>query len=524
MLRATPKLSLPTPARPISRRLHRQRCVGVRNAVFDNLTQSLAKAWDKIKIDGTLSEENLKVPMREMRRALLEADVSLPVVRRFVARVQERALGVKVLRDLTPQQQFVKVVFDQLVELMGGQQEGLVEPLDMDQPQIILMAGLQGTGKTTACGKLTKFFQKQNKKVMLVACDVYRPAAVEQLCKVGQIVNTEVFEMGTGEKPEVIAEKGIKKAQELKMDAVIIDTAGRLQIDDFLMQELKNLKEVVQPTDILLVVDAMTGQEAASLVKTFNEKVGITGAILTKIDGDSRGGAALTVKEVSGCPIKFTGTGEKMESLEAFYPDRMARRVLGMGDILSLVERAEEIVKKEDMEEMMVKMQKAKFDLNDFLQQYQIMTKMGGMQGMMKLMPGMSGVSEKQLSETDRRFRKYSQIIDVMTDEEKSSPELIARSPSKRRRIARESKHTEKDITELITLFTQMRIQLKTMSKMFQIGGQEAQAKSGISDEQMMEELLQGAMKPVKEGKIRRRKDRDRFKIQVDSSKAKGFA
>eukprot|EP01023_Acetabularia_acetabulum_P046962 TRINITY_DN4913_c0_g2_i1.p1 TRINITY_DN4913_c0_g2~~TRINITY_DN4913_c0_g2_i1.p1 ORF type:complete len:429 (-),score=122.33 TRINITY_DN4913_c0_g2_i1:198-1484(-) len=428
------------------------------------------------------------------------------------------------MRSLKPQQQLVKVVFDSLVELMGGKQEGLVEPQDMDQPQIILMAGLQGTGKTTACGKLARFLQKQNKNVLLVACDVYRPAAVDQLVKVGKSINTEVFQMGTDEKPEKIAAAGIKLAQEKRMDAVIIDTAGRLQIDEFLMTELCNLNEMVQPTDVLLVVDAMTGQEAASLVTTFNEQVGVTGVLLTKMDGDSRGGAALTVKEVSGRPIKFISTGEKVDQLEQFYPDRMARRVLGMGDILSLVEKAEELIKKEEADEMFAKIQSAKFDLNDFLKQYQMMSQMGGMQGVMKMMPGMSDVSEKELSVADKRFRKYSGMIDVMTEEERSFPELISRNPAKRRRIAREAECSEKDVTELLTLFTQMRMQMKTMSKMMKIGGEDAKQAAGVDDQQMMEELLSGSMKSVTPGKIRRRKDKDRFKLNPSPQKAKGFA
>eukprot|EP01025_Chloroclados_australasicus_P068954 TRINITY_DN9644_c1_g1_i2.p1 TRINITY_DN9644_c1_g1~~TRINITY_DN9644_c1_g1_i2.p1 ORF type:complete len:550 (-),score=77.11 TRINITY_DN9644_c1_g1_i2:544-2136(-) len=506
------------------RKVRKREHLCIRSAVFDNLTRSLNKAWDNIRIDGMLTEDNLKGPMREMRRALLEADVSLPVVRRFVSRVQQRALGVKVLRNIKPQEQLVKVVYDELVALMGGQQVGLVEPENMDQPQVIVMAGLQGTGKTTTCGKLAKFLLKQNKKVILIACDVYRPAAIDQLVKVGAMVGVEVFQMGTKELPQVIAQKGFEKARQQKIDAVIVDTAGRLQIDEFLMNELKSLKEGLPVTDTLLVVDAMTGQEAASLVSTFNEAVGLTGAILTKIDGDSRGGAALTVKEVSGCPIKFTGSGEKMDALEQFYPDRMARRVLGMGDILSLVEKAEEIIKKEQAEEMMQKIQRNKFDLNDFLKQYKMMAQMGGMQNVIKMMPGMSDVSEKELSVADRRFRKYSAMIDVMTEEERSFPETLARDPAKRRRVARESGYQEKEVSELLTLFTQMRMQMQTMSKMMAIGGKDAQQKAGVDDEQLMNELLQGSMKPVSAGKVRRKKDKDRFKLEMQKTSAKGFA
>lgn len=300
----------------------------VRAAAFDNLSKSMQKAWDMVRKDGRLTSENIKEPMREIRRALLEADVSLPVVRRFVKKVEEAALGQSVVKGVTPDQQLVKVVYDQLRELMGGSQAALAVPQGGD-PQTILMAGLQGTGKTTAAGKLALYLKKKGQKVLLVATDVYRPAAIDQLVTLGKKIEVPVFELGTNVAPPEIAAQGLAKAKAEGFDVVIVDTAGRLQIDADMMQELKDVKARVNPTDVLLVVDAMTGQEAAALVKSFDEVASITGAVLTKMDGDSRGGAALSVKEVSGKPIKFVGTGEKMEALEPFYPERMASRILG---------------------------------------------------------------------------------------------------------------------------------------------------------------------------------------------------
>jgi signal recognition particle subunit SRP54 len=322
---------------PGRRELARRACSAVRpargarlapRAMFDNLSRGLEKAWDMVRKDGRLTPDNIKEPMREIRRALLEADVSLPVVRRFVKRVEEEALGSAVTKGVTPDQQLVKVVYDQLKDLMGGSQAALTVPAGGD-PQVVLMAGLQGTGKTTAAGKLALFLKGKGQKVLLVATDVYRPAAIEQLVTLGRRIEVPVFELGTGVAPPEIARRGLDKARAEGFDAVIVDTAGRLQIDEGMMEELRAVKAEVRPTDVLLVVDAMTGQEAAALVKAFDEAAAITGAVLTKMDGDSRGGAALSVKEVSGKPIKFVGTGEKMEALEPFYPERRASRILG---------------------------------------------------------------------------------------------------------------------------------------------------------------------------------------------------
>ncbi|CAI7903823.1 unnamed protein product, partial [Closterium sp. NIES-53] len=340
-----------------------------------------------------LTRDNIKEPMRDIRRALLEADVSLPVVRRFVREVTERAVGVEVIRGVRPEQQLVKVVNDQLVALMGGNVAEIAYAPEGKGPTVVLMAGLQGVGKTTACGKLALFLKKKGKTSMMVATDVYRPAAIEQLQTLGAQVGVPVYAEGTDARPVDIARQGVAAAKKAGVDVVIVDTAGRLQIDRSMMEELRGIKAAVSPTEVLLVVDAMTGQEAASLVAAFNAEVSITGAILTKVDGDSRGGAALSVKEVSGRPIKFVGEGETMSALEPFYPDRMASRILGMGDVLSLVEKAQELMDKEDEAELRKRIMEAKFDFNDMLKQTRMMARMGSMGGMLKLIPGMNKVS-----------------------------------------------------------------------------------------------------------------------------------
>ena len=462
-----------------------------------------------VRKDGKLTTDNIKEPMREIRRALLEADVSLPVVRRFVSKVEKAALGAKVTKGVTPDQQLVKVVYDELRELMGGDAATLTVPSGGD-PQVILMAGLQGTGKTTAAGKLALYLKKKGQKVLLVATDIYRPAAIDQLVMLGKKIEVPVFELGTGVAPPVIAAQALEKAKAEGYDVVIVDTAGRLQIDAEMMQELQDVKTVVKPTDVLLVVDAMTGQEAAALVKSFDEVASITGAVLTKLDGDSRGGAALSVKEVSGKPIKFVGTGEKLESLEPFYPDRMASRILGMGDVVTLVERAEESIKKEDAEAAIARMMTAKFDFNDFMKQYKMVTGMGSMGEMMKMIPGMNKISEKQLAGVEKQYVRYESMISSMTKKEREYPELLAKSPSRRRRVARGSGHTEQDISELVAMFTGMRGQLQTMSRMMALGGgQGMMGLPSMSDEEMMSAVLSGTgPRKVTPGMVRRKKNR----------------
>lgn len=479
-------------------------------AALEDLTKRLGKAWKLAQKDGKLTKDNMKEPLREVRRALLEADVSLPVVRRFVKRVEEEALGKEVTEGVSPEQQLIKAVYDQLKELMGGEQALLNNPTREGDPQVILMAGLQGTGKTTATGKLARYLKVKNgQKVLLVATDVYRPAAVDQLVTVGTSVDVPVFEMGTNVKPTEIAAQGLEKAKAEGYDVVIIDTAGRLQIDENMMQELKDLKHVANPSDVLLVVDAMTGQEAATLVKSFDEAVNITGAILTKTDGDTRGGAALSVNEVSGRPIKFVGTGEKMDALEPFYPDRMASRILGMGDVVSLVEKAEEAIKEEEAAEMTKKIMSAKFDFNDFLKQYKMVTGMGSMSQIVKMIPGMGSITDKQLARVEQQYKIYEAMINSMTVQEREQPELLAKNPSRRRRIARGCGKEESDVAELVGVFTGMRAQMQTMSRMMAISGGTGgmMGMPGMDDEEMMASLMGGAgPRPVSPGRVRRKK------------------
>ncbi|KAL4443989.1 hypothetical protein ABPG75_011726 [Micractinium tetrahymenae] len=485
----------------------RRGAVLTRAAMFDGLSRSLEKAWDSVRKDGKLTVENIKGPLRDIRRALLEADVSLPVVRRFVARVEDEALGERVVKGVSPDQKLVKVVYEELKALMGGQQAELVQP--KYGPSVILMAGLQGTGKTTAAGKLALYLKKRGMKVLLVATDVYRPAAIDQLVTLGSKIDVPVFELGNKVAPPEIARQGLEKAKKEEFDAVIVDTAGRLQIDEKLMEELRETKRVVNPTDTLLVVDAMTGQEAAGLVKSFNDAVDITGAVLTKMDGDSRGGAALSIKEVSGRPIKFVGTGEKMEALEPFFPDRMASRILGMGDVVSLVEKAEEAVNADEAAELAKRMMTAKFDFNDFLKQYKMVSGMGNLSSLVKMLPGMNKIQEKQIQEVERRYAQYESMINSMTKAEREQPELLAKSPSRRRRVAQGSGRSEEQVSELVAMFASMRAQMQTMSRMMALSGG-AQGMAGMpqmSDEEMMEAVM-GSTGPrkVAPGKVRRKR------------------
>lgn len=482
----------------------------IQAAMFDNLSRSMEKAWKMVSKDGKLTAENIKDPIKEIRRALLEADVSLPVVRRFVKRVEEKALGREVVVGVQPEQQFIKVVYEELVELMGSRGAKDLEP---GFPQVILMAGLQGVGKTTACGKLALYLKQSKKRVMMIAADVYRPAAIDQLMKLGSSIDVPVFQLGTQTNPVDIVRQGIAEAKKQGMDAIIVDTAGRLQVDEAMMGELKAMKDALRPSDTLLVVDAMTGQEAAALVKAFNEAVGITGSILTKMDGDSRGGAALSVREVSGAPIKFVGVGEKMEALEPFYPERMATRILGQGDIISLVEKAEQVIKAEDAEATMKRMMESKFDFNDFLAQMKTMSNMGGLQ-MMKLMPGFNKISEKQLYEAEKQLKLFEDMVNAMDEEERSNPDLLTKSAGRRRRVAEASGKTEAQVLELLGKFAVMREKAQTMGRMMKLGGA-----NPAEQERLMREMVEGAKKKVDPGKVRRKKD----KAQLAAAKSKGF-
>jgi signal recognition particle subunit SRP54 len=432
--------------------------------MFDALAERLEDAWKKLRGQDKISQSNIQEALKEVRRALLSADVNLQVVKDFVAEVETNAQGSQVVSGVRPDQQFIKIVYDELVKVMG---ETNVPLATADTaPTIVLMAGLQGTGKTTATAKLALHLRKENRTCLLVATDVYRPAAIEQLITLGQQIDVEVFDLGKDANPVEIARQGIARARELGVDTVIVDTAGRLQIDQEMMGELAQIKQVIQPHETLLVVDAMTGQEAANLTRTFHEQIGITGAILTKLDGDSRGGAALSVRRISGQPIKFVGVGEKVEALQPFYPDRMASRILGMGDVLTLVERAQEEFDQADAEKLQEKMLTAKFDFSDFLKQMRLLKNMGSLGGLMKLIPGMGNkLSSSQLQQGEDKLKQSEAMINSMTTEERRNPDLLSKSPSRRRRIARGCGRTEKDVSNLVSEFTKMRSLMQQMGQ-----------------------------------------------------------
>ena len=427
-------------------------------ALFGNLSEKLNNIFGKLRSKGRLSEQDIKQAMREIRVALLEADVNFGVVKQFIATVSEKAVGEDILKSLTPGQQVVKIVNDELVALMGSTNSKLeVSP---KPPTVIMMCGLQGAGKTTMCGKLAQNLIKQGKKPMLCACDIYRPAAINQLKVVGRSVGVEVFEKGT-QSPVKTAKQAIEYAESKGYNTVIIDTAGRLHIDEALMNELIEVKKAVQPTEILLVVDAMTGQDAVNVAKSFDEQLDITGVILTKLDGDTRGGAALSIRAVTGKPIKFCGVGEKMGDLEPFYPDRMASRILGMGDVLTLIEKAKAAVSEEQLKDMEKRMLQAKFTLDDFLVQFESIKKMGGVKDVIGMMPGMSGMKIKEGDINEDLIDKYKAIICSMTKRERDNPDII--KSSRRKRIAAGSGTTIQQVNQLLKQYDQAKAMMKSM-------------------------------------------------------------
>jgi signal recognition particle subunit SRP54 len=433
--------------------------------MFDALSDRLESAWKKLRGQDKISESNIKDALREVRRALLEADVNLQVVKDFIAEVETKAQGAEVVAGVRPDQQFIKIVHDELVQVMGEENVPLAEVEGEGKTTVVLMAGLQGTGKTTATAKLALHLRKLNRNSLLVATDIYRPAAIDQLITLGKQINVPVFEMGRDADPVEIARQGVEKAKAEGINTVIVDTAGRLQIDQDMMAELANIKSTIEPNETLLVVDAMTGQEAANLTRTFHEQIGITGAILTKMDGDSRGGAALSVRQISGAPIKFIGVGEKVEALQPFYPDRMASRILGMGDVLTLVEKAQEEMDIADAEKMQEKMLSAKFDFTDFLKQLRLMKNMGSLGGIMKLIPGVGKISDDQLKQGETQLKRCESMINSMTKQERKDPELLASSPSRRRRIAAGSGYKESDVSKLVADFQKMRSLMQQMGQ-----------------------------------------------------------
>ena len=430
--------------------------------MFDNLTDRLSKTIKNLRGQGRLSEANIKDALRDVRMALLEGDVALPVVKDFIERVRERAAGQEVTKSLSPGQMLVKVVNEELVHMMGDVNDEL--NLSVQPPAVILMAGLQGSGKTTSTGKLARMLRERHKKNVLVAsCDIYRPAAIEQLKTLAGEVEAEFFPSSTDQDPVKIATAAIDHARKQHMDVVIIDTAGRLHIDDEMMSEIRRLHEAVQPVETLFVVDSMTGQDAANTARTFNDVLPLTGVILTKTDGDSRGGAALSIRAITGKPIKFIGVGEKTAALEPFHPDRIASRILGMGDVLSLVEEAEQKVDKEQVAKLASKISKGKgFDMNDFSDQLDQMLKMGGLAGMMDKLPGMGNMPKNAMMD-DKQVHLMKAIINSMTQHERSFPAVI--KGSRRRRIAAGSGTQVQDVNRLLKQHLQMQKMMKKMSK-----------------------------------------------------------
>lgn len=401
---------------------------------FENLSEKLQDTFKKLRGKGVLKEEDINGAMREVKLALLEADVNFKVVKEFVASVKEKCMGAEVLESLTPGQQVIKIVNDELVSLMGGTGSKLTySPSGFT---VLLMVGLQGTGKTTTCGKLAAYLKKNGKKPMLCACDIYRPAAIDQLEVVGKSVDVPVYTDRENRVAEDIAQAAVKEAQRKGFDVLIVDTAGRLQIDDELMEELVRVKKAVKPHEILLVVDALTGQDAVNAAEGFNERLGIDGIIMTKMDGDSRGGAALSAKKVTGRPIKFMGMGEKMDALEPFHPERMASRILGMGDMLSLIEKAQESYDEEKAAKLEKKMRKNEFTLEDFLDQMGEVRNMGGIGKMLEMLPGMNSraVSDADIERSEKEFKQMEAIIQSMTLEERRNPSVL--NASRRKRIS----------------------------------------------------------------------------------------
>lgn len=428
-------------------------------AVFQGLSEKLNHIFSKMTKKGRLTELEIKQAMREVRIALLEADVNLNVAKDFIAKVSEKAVGQEILKSLSPAQQVIKIVNEKLTELMGATNSKLI--VSPEPPTVIMMCGLQGAGKTTLCGKLAVLLKKQGKKPLLTACDVYRPAAINQLKIVGEKAGADVFEKGQGN-PVRIAAEAVEHAKKYGYDTVIVDTAGRLHIDEALMEELENITKAIRVDEILLTVDSMTGQDAVNVAKTFNERLELTGVVLTKLDGDTRGGACLSIKAVTGKPIKFASVGEKLTDLEPFYPDRMANRILGMGDVLSLIEKAQEAVSEEQMEKMERKFKSNSFTLDDYLEQFAMLKKMGGAKSLLNMLPGMG--TKVKISDGDideKKIERTKAIILSMTKKERNDPSII--NYSRKTRIAKGSGTTIQEINQLLKQFEQTKQMMKMM-------------------------------------------------------------
>ena len=428
--------------------------------MLENLGNRFQDIFKKIRGHGRLSESNIKDALREVKMSLLEADVNYKVVKDFTNKISEKAIGTEVIRGVNPAQQFIKLVNDELIELLGGTSSKLTKGLR--NPTIIMLAGLQGAGKTTFAAKLAKFLKKQNEKLLLVGVDVYRPAAIKQLQVLGQQIGVDVYSEENSKDVVGIATRAVEKAKEINATYMIVDTAGRLHIDETLMEELKELKRAIKPQEILLVVDAMIGQDAVNLAESFNNALSVDGVILTKLDGDTRGGAALSIKAVVGKPIKFIGVGEKLNDIEIFHPDRLVSRILGMGDVVSLVEKAQEVIDENEAKSLEEKIKSQKFDLNDFLKQLQTIKKLGSLGGILKLIPGMPKIDD--LAPAEKEMKKVEAIIQSMTKEERKKPDIL--KASRKIRIAKGSGTDVSDVNKLLKQFDQM----KSMMKMFSSG------------------------------------------------------
>ncbi|MCL2068412.1 MAG: signal recognition particle protein [Oscillospiraceae bacterium] len=426
---------------------------------FEGLSGKLEQVFKKLKNRGKVNESDVKEAMREVRLALLEADVNYKVAKDFIAGTTERCVGAAVMESLTPAQQIIKIVNEELTALMGAENSSI--RFSSKPPTVVMLCGLQGAGKTTHAAKLARHFKKTGRRPMLAACDIYRPAAIEQLKVVGAQVDVPVFEMGR-ENPVTIAKKAVAHARDYGHDLLIVDTAGRLHIDEELMAELEEIKTEIAPDEILLVVDAMTGQDAVNVAKSFDDQLGIDGVIITKLDGDTRGGAALSVRAVSGKPIKFAGMGEKLDALEPFYPDRMASRILGMGDVLSLIDKAQAGLDEKEAERMLGRLEENKFDLNDLLSQMKQVRKMGSFGQILSMLPGGSKVTDEETAQGDRQMKMMESIISSMTKRERERPDII--NPPRKRRIASGSGTRVEDVNRLLNQYKQMQKMFKSMT------------------------------------------------------------
>lgn len=478
---------------------------------FESLTERLQGAFKKIRGKGKVSEADVREMTKEIRLALLEADVALPVVKEFVKNIRERAVGVEVLEKLNPAQQIVKIVDEELTKTLGSTESKLLKSPKI--PTVIMMTGLQGAGKTTFAGKLANRLIKEEKaRPLMIAADIYRPAAIDQLKVLGAQIDVPVFEMGTEISPVEIVRQGLAKAAEQRNDYVLIDTAGRLHIDEHLMQELADIKAIANPTEILLVVDAMTGQDAVNVAQAFDDKLGITGVIITKLDGDTRGGAALSIRAITGKPIKFTGTGEKLTDLEVFYPDRMSSRILGMGDLLTLIEKAQQDFDEKKAAEMTQKMRENTFDFNDFIDQLDQVTNMGPIEDLLKMIPGMNevpGIANVKVDPKD--ISRKRAIVMSMTPEERENPDVL--SPSRRRRIAAGSGNTVIEVNQMIKQFNESKKMMRmvsngNMDQMMQgIPGMDQMMGSGVKGKlgkMAMNRMMKQANKKMKKKKKKR--------------------